>query len=91
MDAVAEDTKRIANYEMNQIEEAYKLLQSQRVKYGPAIKRYEMSMMTLRLLEKQLGADNLLKLNDAISETLLGIPIVIDDEIPLNEVKPIYT
>jgi hypothetical protein len=75
---------------MNQIEEAYKLLQSQRAKYGPAIKRYEMSMMTLRLLEKQLGADNLLKLNDAISETLWGIPIVIDDEIPLNEVKPIY-
>ena len=90
MDAVAEDTKRIANYEMNQIEEAYKLLQSQRAKHGPAIKCYEMSMMTLRLLEKQLGADNLLKLNDAISETLWGIPIVIDDEIPLNEVKPIY-
>jgi hypothetical protein len=65
---------------MNQIEEYYKLLQSRRTKYGPAIKRYEMSMMTLRLLEKQLGADNLLKLNDAISETLWGIPIVIDDE-----------
>jgi hypothetical protein len=75
---------------MNQIEEAYKLLQSQRAKYGPVIKRYEMSTMTLRLLEKQMGTDNLLRSPEVMSETLWGIPVVIDDDIPLNEVKPIY-
>ena len=55
------------------------------------IKRYEMSKATFRQLELQMKGHLVpLRPDEQRATSLWGIPIYIDNAIPLGEIKPVY-
>lgn len=74
---------------MNTLQSLPSLTAALKAQYKSVPKRYEMSTATLRRIEWMMG--NYFKPCESKSSTLWGIKTVINEALPLNEIKLIYS
>jgi hypothetical protein len=71
---------------ISSLEEALRAAHSFRAQHDRPVKRFEMSTATLREIERAFEISP----QQCASSTLWGIPLVMNEALALNEVRPIY-